>query len=155
MGQIVKTWVKVLGLNDPYGRHIESGLKADIGQIVIYFYLFNDNHIFIYLYGANVISQRLNRRDNLTIWPMFTPKLAGISHAKKKKPSTKYKWQFDLYLAKWQFDPCHKAVTIWPMFTPRARRPKFKWQYDNMTHKTPRPYNIRPAGLRAPQSLIL
>jgi hypothetical protein len=39
LGQIVKTWVKVLGLNDPYKRYIESGLKAGMGQIVIYFLL--------------------------------------------------------------------------------------------------------------------
>jgi hypothetical protein len=38
MGQIVKTWVKVLGLNDPYKRFIEYGLKTDMGQIVIYSY---------------------------------------------------------------------------------------------------------------------
>lgn len=67
MGQIVKTWVKVLGRFDLYRRYIESGLKADMGQIVIFFSRYNE---FVYLYistAANVISQRLFWRDNLTI----------------------------------------------------------------------------------------
>jgi hypothetical protein len=37
MGQIVKTWVKVLGLNDPYESYIEPSLELNMGQIVIYF----------------------------------------------------------------------------------------------------------------------
>jgi hypothetical protein len=47
MGQIVKTWVKVLGLNDPYQRFIEYGLQANMGQIVIYLPLIKKMYICI------------------------------------------------------------------------------------------------------------
>ena len=47
MGQIVKTWVKVLGLNDPYRKHIEQGLKGDMGQIVIFLPLIKKMYISI------------------------------------------------------------------------------------------------------------
>ena len=44
----------------------------------------------------------------MTIWqfdPTFTRARCWNSHAKKKKPSTNTKWQFDPTFIKWQFDP--------------------------------------------------
>jgi hypothetical protein len=67
MGQIVIFWVILKGQFDPYWGLIEYGLKANMGQIVIFLRLFYE---FVYLYiamAANVISQRFISRDNLTI----------------------------------------------------------------------------------------
>ena len=47
MGQIVKTWVKVLGLNDPYRNHMAQGLNANMGQIVIFLPLIKKMYICI------------------------------------------------------------------------------------------------------------
>lgn len=47
MGQIVKTWVKVLELNDPYREYIKYGLQANMGQIVIYLALIKKMYICI------------------------------------------------------------------------------------------------------------
>jgi Fe2+ transport system protein B len=47
MGQIVKTWVKVLGLNDPYRNHMAQGLNGNMGQIVIFLPLIKKMYICI------------------------------------------------------------------------------------------------------------
>ena len=131
MGQIVKTWVKVLGLNDPYRNHMAKGLNGNMGQIVIIFRLIKKMYISI---GSRRPMLQASDYFRVTIWPkwpMFFAPAAGNSHAKRKKPVTKKNDNLTHIKAKWQFDPYQNAVTIWPMFCPLTFS---RWQFDNMTH---------------------